>query len=442
MANKFSLYAGGVVLIACASAWAMSTLFTGNASVKLPDCYQERVCDSEDLFTPDQKENLETYHKALLERYDIDVRIMTATISPEIVNSLFKQAKIGEESKTRKGVMLIVDPQQNIVRMEVSAGLDAVYTDGFVAYIQQRQMVPFFKANRVADGILATAEMIVARAQQAQEGKEFIPPEQLPQNLAIGAGAQTKAEIGKGYQAPVATGNLPPEKMNAGDDPASVVAAYHRILAAGNADASLPIYSQATQAMRQKWVVTPAQMKNELQAYAACDVDQTIVLKKSGLAVVRYKIAQRQCAPYFLVYEDGAWRLDFAAMMQYIRFNVSNEWHMDMSKPLPYADAFRDWSFNKDGYPFPMKKMRWGLNVMTDKRHHVTYVNRIFPNTPAVDMPLREKDIILSWDGMDNPDYRQVVQSMDRLENGQAVKVIISRDGQELTVNLVAPPRI
>ena len=51
----------------------------------------------------------------------------------------------------------------------------------------------------MADGILATTEMIVTRAQEAQEGKEFIPPEQLPNNLAIGAGAifQVIYEIAK-----------------------------------------------------------------------------------------------------------------------------------------------------------------------------------------------------------------------------------------------------
>ena len=36
-----------------------------------------------------------------------------------------------------------------------------------VAYIEQRQMVPFFRAERIADGILATTELIVAQANEA-----------------------------------------------------------------------------------------------------------------------------------------------------------------------------------------------------------------------------------------------------------------------------------
>lgn len=406
-------------------------------------CHKDLVCDSAGLFAATQIDNIEVYHKALLERYDMDYRIIvmpvTGDIAQEAVNT-FKKADIGSRSKTKKGLLLLLDPQNNKVRLEVSAGLDAVYTDAFVAYLQQRQMVPFFKAGRVADGILATTEMIITRAQDAQEGKEFIPPEQLPDQLAIGAGAQTSADIGKGYEPSKGPSKLAPKP--AGLTPEQVVTAYHYTLEKGITDPDLDIYSKATKTLRQKWVVTPAQMKNELKAYKKCNLDKTVYTKDNMLAVVRYQVDQRKCAPYFLVMENGAWRLDFVTMMQNIRFNVSNDWHLDMKKPLPYADAFLDWDFNKDGYPFPQRKLRWGLNINTNYRNNQTTVYKIFPGTPAESMQLQEGDIILSWDGIKNPDHRQVVKSMDSVKEGKMMQIDIVRNGQKLTVTLKAPPKV
>ncbi len=403
-------------------------------------CYNELVCDTEKLFTNEQNKQLEEYHKALLERYDIDLHVVTGQASPEQAVAIFKAGNIGENSKTRKGILLLVDSKNDNVRLEISAGLDAVYTDGFVAYIEQRQMIPFFQANQVARGILATTEMLVTRAQEAIAGKAFVPPEQLPQNLAIGAGAQSKASIGTGYQAPQSSKTI--VKTSEEMKPEEVVALYHKTLADGNTAYNLPIYSGATQQLRQKWVVTPAQMKNELTAYQKCDLDKVIILKERNLAVVRYKVEQRKCAPYFLVMEGEQWRLDFVTMMNNVRFNIDNDWHIDMIKPLPYADAFLDWSFNKDGYPFPHVKMRWGITVETNYRNNVTFIKKIHPDTPAKNMALQENDIILSWDGIKNANHEQVRNSMDSVEAGKHMKVQVLRGGQQLTLGITAPPKI
>ncbi|MCM2344323.1 MAG: TPM domain-containing protein [Alphaproteobacteria bacterium] len=431
-----------LVLILLAFIFCLMSSGVGHAKSR---CHKDLVCDNADIFTDQQMKDLEIYHTALRERYDIDYRIMVAANIGDIslfAAKTFNSAGIGAHSKTKKGMFLLLDPVQNEVRLEISAGLDAVYTDGFVAYLQQRQMVPFFQAGRVADGILATTEMIVTRAQEAQDGKEFIPPEQLPDNLAIGAGAKTKAMIGSGYDYPTSSGPNSASPQPQGMTPEQVVAAYHFALSKGMKSPDLDIYSANTQALKRKWVVTPAQMKNELNAYRKCKIDKTLYVKDGQRAVVRYKVEQRKCAPYFLVLEDGSWRLDFRTMMENIRFNIDNDWHFDMARPLPYADAFLDWDFNKDGYPFPQRKLRWGLNINTNYRTGITTVHKIFPDTPAVSMGLQEGDVILSWDGIKQPDHKQVTASMDSLEEGKIIVVEVTRDGQPLTVNLKAPPKV
>jgi uncharacterized protein len=313
-------------------------------------CREQRVCDLSNLLSPEQARSVSEYHQALLERYDIDLRVVISSylgeLGPKAV-AVFKDLNIGEKSTTRKGVLLVIDPGQDKVRMEVSAGLDAVYTDGFVTYLQNRQMVPFFTAARVADGVMATTELIVDRAQKAAKNEEFVNPDVLPKNLAIGAGAQTTASIGKGYQASSGGADV----TGAGMSPLDVVAAYHQALSQGNASPSLSIYSRATQNMKKSWVVTPAQMRMELSMYQSCQIDKVAVAGQ--MAFVRYGVRQRQCAPYFLVKEDGEWKLDFSTMMQVIRFNIDNKWHFDMGKtPQSILNEFSDWRFDENGYPY------------------------------------------------------------------------------------------
>lgn len=439
MKAKYGLIGTSLVLLVAGGTYAYSKKHTPEG---LPSCYADLVCADPHIISSAQQDRLKEYHQALLERYNIDLRVMTVPVDAETITRIFQAADIGGLSSQRTGVLFAIDAPNNQVRLEISAGLDAVYTDGFVAYIQQRQMVPFFQANRVADGVLATTEMLVTRAQQAEAKQEFIPPEQLPQNLAIGAGAQTNVTIGEGYKPDIKAATTQSITTKNDSGPLDIVKAYHQVLADGLNAPDLEIYSQATRIMRQKWVVTPAQMRNELQTYQSCDVDKTVFIKDKPLAVVRYKVDQRKCAPYFLVNEGGAWRLDFVTMMNNIRFNIDNDWHLDMQKSLPYVDAFDDWTFNKDGYPFPMPKLRWGLTVNTNYRAGVTSITHIYPDAPASAMPFAVGDIILSWCGKVHPDYKFVINSMDDLDSGEAFHVDIQRGNLRIPLDLTAPPRL
>jgi len=103
-------------------------------------------------------------------------------------------------------LLLVVDPENDLVRMEIGRSLEGVYTDAFVAYIEQRQMVPFFQANRVADGIFATTELLAGRANEAIQGEEFDPVTVAGFEKSSGAGAKSRAGIATGYQRPEGSG--------------------------------------------------------------------------------------------------------------------------------------------------------------------------------------------------------------------------------------------
>lgn len=117
-----------------------------------------------------------------------------------------------------------------------------------------------------------------------------------------------------------------------------------------NADdsANLQIYTKATQEWKKTWSVNRTQMANSARGLISCGKGETIT--NGNYAVIRYRIQNRECNPYYLKKEDGAWRLDFLTMMKTIRFNQKNLWHFS-SRTHPYMFAFKDMIFDKNGYP-------------------------------------------------------------------------------------------
>ncbi len=306
------------------------------------------VDDRAGLLDDDGIARLETFHRLLLADHGIDYQLVTVGDAGDINRfalDAFERRATGQRSPTGRGLLLVIDPVSDRVRLEVSAALEGVYTDAFVAYLEQRQMVPFFRRERVADGILAATEMIVTRARNAARNAGF--DDEPWAAFTTGAGATGAAQLGRGDDGAWRDG--PSDVSVADDSPAAVVAAYLAAMGARNANPGLPIYSAATREMLAGWVVTPAQMDNIAAAYARCHAEAPRL--EGTHAVIRYPPAERACAPWFLVREAGRWRLDLTMMQTAIRFGRSNAWHFAHGVEHPYGFAFSDWAFDRNGFP-------------------------------------------------------------------------------------------
>lgn len=66
------------------------------------------------------------------------------------------------DSKTDTGVLLIVAPNERRVRVEVGYGLEPVLTDAFASTLLQKDVLPAFRQNRVAEGVVAGVDALVA----------------------------------------------------------------------------------------------------------------------------------------------------------------------------------------------------------------------------------------------------------------------------------------
>jgi uncharacterized protein len=309
--------------------------------------------------TREQRAFVAEYHDTLLRNHDIDYRVVTARGLGDINRAAvarFEDLAGTSRSRTGRGLLLVVDAEADLVRLEVGYALEGTFPDAFVAYVERRQMVPFFERARVADGILATTELIVTRAQRAAaqvgfgagfEGEAWIAG-------SGGAGATATARLGAGPQTlemPTA-GEMPAAgQVPAGRSPGETLAAYLAAMAARNADPGLDIYTPETRRMLEGWVVTPAQMDNLVKTYRRCHGEPARRGPEGRLAVIRYPPGERACAPWFFQHVDGAWALDLTMMLRVIRFNASNYWRIDTSAQHPYRFAFDDWVFDRHGFP-------------------------------------------------------------------------------------------
>ena len=317
-----------------------------------PQDHTSLVQDSAGLMTTEERDHLATYHGFLIDDYDIDYRVITSGKTGDINDfavKRFEEMFARSRSKSGRGLLLVVDPVKDVVRLEVAYSLEGVFPDAFVAYVENRQMVPFFRTNRVADGILAATELIVTRAQRATANAGF--ETEVWATASGGGGAVAPAEIGHGPKKVAPVSEQSAAATAAASTPADTLKAYFSAMGARNANPDLALYTPKTRHMLRDWTITPAQMDSVVKTYRSCTAEPTKLSSKGRFAVIRYPIRQRSCAPFFFEKIDGAWALDLTMMQRAIRFGRTNAWRFDSTIDHPYHFAFVDWRFDKNGFP-------------------------------------------------------------------------------------------
>jgi uncharacterized protein len=342
--------AGLVIVVALGIAAALALPLSGQKTGAV------LVDDAAGLMDEEQRARVAEYHGFLLEDHEIDYRVVTLEDSGDIslfAVERFEELDVGQSSQTGRGLMLVIDAGRDEVRLEVGYALEGAFPDAFVAYIEERQMVPFFGARRVADGILAASELIIARAQRAKQhaGLESEPA----MTGSGGGGATAGAGLGVGLGAgPSEAPSRPTQSgFEAGATPRETLARYFDAMDRRNGDPSLPLYTPQTRRMLEGWVMTPAQMDNLVATYRTCQGEPTLRDEARGLAVIRYPPAARACAPFFFESSPDGWQLDLTMMQRALRFGRSNAWRFDLSVAHPYGFAFEDWRFDDKGFPRP-----------------------------------------------------------------------------------------
>jgi hypothetical protein len=311
---------------------------------------QQSVLDPDNILSRAEKSHLTQQHQALLRDLDIDFfLVISADPLPEIrreADKLFTTFSVGQSSSQDKGVLLLVDPFRQQVRMEISYSLEATFPDSFVGYIQRRQMLPFFQSGKIGRGIEAAVELLVSRAMAQDSGEKFAPLKEIgPEFLSGGAGTDT------GYSSdsiqPLPDTGRP--QVPAQSSPEAALAAYKQLLADHNKRPDLELYTPESRAFFSRWTITDGQFDNVLRTLGGNEPELIITL--TNRAVIRYPVNQRQLSPFFLRKGERGWMFDFATMHKCIGFNHKNQWHFPTTDH-PYMFGFSKIRFDGNGFPF------------------------------------------------------------------------------------------
>lgn len=308
------------------------------------------IKDPAGLLTPAAIRQLVALHERLLKEIDLHLAVVILdSPSPDLdaaARELFEA--YGQKSLVRaaRGVMLVVDPQSRRVRLETGYDLQEIFSDRFVRDLEARQMRPFFASGQIADGVAATVERLVAKA--FEPGAEAppvtaMPPLDHPPALEGIPGSGASAD---GAAAPVAVraADFRPQET-----PLATLGLYLQVLRRHLVDPGLELYTPATRRFLQRWQPSTAQQDRELRALDR-SWGQATVISNGPLAVVRFPIAERQVAPYFLCRKPHGWQLDLAARGRLVGRNHHGQWFF-RNLDHGYMFAFADWQFDAHGFP-------------------------------------------------------------------------------------------
>lgn len=395
-------------------------------------------------------QTLQQYIDFMQQQFDIDLRIKTTADSGDInllANNLFREWRVGSQSQSKKGLLLVVNTTENKVRLEVGYELEHIYQDAFVSYIEHKQMVPYFNQNEVAKGMVATIELMVTRAQHAKLGKTETYQPWL--EGSGGAGAVTNANIN--VPAAEQKRSFPEDilaklnNLNGEESPQDIVDLYLQLAANRIHDWTLPLYTSASNKILADYKATAAQMDNTVRIFTACGQPEVRIDPSEHFAVVRYKSHQRLCSPFLLMKEKGVWRLDIVALGHGLRNNFSNEWYFDgtlKDNPLvvPYLFAFDDWYTTKKGYFY---MYRWQVTVAEKRGCFKDFsVVRVVEKMPADQLGLLVGDVPLRVNGERVTDSCRFLSLIKQPKAGDKVELIVNRGGRETRLTGTAPPYV
>ena len=153
-----------------------------------------RVVDQAGLLSPAQEAEL-TQKLEALQRAS-SRQLVVATVSSLQDNpiedygyQLGRHWRIGQQG-ANNGVILLVAPTEKRVRIEVGYGLEPILPDALSSQIIEQQILPRFRANDYAGGIIAGTDAIIAQLQA--------PPEVAERAALAAAAAQTERSRARG----------------------------------------------------------------------------------------------------------------------------------------------------------------------------------------------------------------------------------------------------
>lgn len=394
--------------------------------------YETRIFDNASLIQ--HQNSLDSHLNTLYRLADIDMVVITlpdlqGNDIDDTAAKLLTNWKIGENTKGQKGILFLLSVEEEVVRFEIGYDLEWIYPDSFVGYIERDQMAPFFESGRIQDGIAATLEMIIARANEKIEDQSYDPGEKInnvfSKYYSGGAGAREKVQI--------KTIRIP-DKTDYPDDIKSLFIPQNTPEEAYLLDIEkckrhirgydFDLYTDETREISKDWVFTKAQMDNEVKDTRGKTFR---VFTKGELAIAVFEPQYRNCPPVYLKRNDKGWQLDIATMSRTIHFDMRNRAHIGKSSYLPlfkengYTFGVNGFLYYKGQAPAYLGVNSWDISTKEAK------INSLVKNGPGDKAGLKPGDTIVKVGDIDVFSTHEIVQAENKYKIGDTVIVKVKR---------------
>jgi uncharacterized protein len=312
------------------------------------------VVDAAGLLDGAARARLERLLGALLR--DADVELVVASVPAlagadlaEATGALLERWAVGRRTRGDRGLLLLLAVREARARLAVSYALEPLLPDGFVGYVGREQLAPYVREGRLAEGLEATVELLVARVTDAVASRD-VEGRTPPGGAFRGGGAGAEAPVaGTALAAAPAS---PEARRRFGPQPTPELAwaRFLELHRQGIRDPELGLYDEAARRRLRSRPPTEAAMRHVADLYAGRPA--VVRVRGSRAAIVFLEDPEHRLAPWFFHRTPEGWQLDGAMYPGVIAYNHLNQWRF-ARRDHPYAFAFHDFTLDRHGFATP-----------------------------------------------------------------------------------------
>jgi len=402
------------------------------------------VVDAAGVLPAESRVRLDRLLSGLLR--DLDVELVAATfpslegqeIAP-FTTALFERWQVGSRTRANRGLLFVLGKAEKQVRFEVAYGLDALFPDSFVSYIEHQQMTPYFERAQIGMGTEATIELIAGRAFQKLRSGELRPDEPGPDEImgyrAGGAGALSAVPLGE--PAPAAPPPSAADRQYFGAQPTAELA-WQRFLEINRrrvTDIELDLYDEGSKEILRSRPYSPAAKDHIAALYGSAAYR---VLEQDGRAAIVFPgDRDHLLAPWFFRKTEKGWQFDGKTFSDSIQFNHLNQWRFKRTDH-PYMFAFSGYSLDKHGFAFEKRPQGYlGASwYWYNLKGRGVLVYEVRPDTPAQRAGIQVGDFIMRVDDLEVSKPAQLSSYIRKKRPGDKVTLELARGGLAQPVRL------
>ena len=289
------------------------------------------------------KENKEESLKYFKEKYGIEMLIITLPSLEGreiswVASEIFTNWNIGRNFNGR-GILLLLSDKEKLIKIEVGYALEGIFTDLFCGYIERKQLKPYFENNQVDEGLSATLEEFIGRAEGRLTDEEI--RRKMGGYLSAGAGIKRKVKIGELTQRE----ELSEEEkryFSAQSTPEELLKRWMEKIKKCISDPTLEMYTEESRVLMRSIPKPSKALCRDLYRKYSRPYEIKV---KGDYAVVLYPGSRKE-GPMFMKRTDKGWKIDILSMGKWVRYNQNNDWFIG-GDSHPYMFAFENNQYSK-----------------------------------------------------------------------------------------------